>query len=305
MTNVDFNMQKTIAKKVSTQGIGLHSGKMVNLSLLPAAENFGVVFKRTDVKDSESIVAADFKAVSTTMLGTTLENEFGVEIATVEHLLAGLWGMKIDNVLVEIDAPEIPIMDGSSAQFVDMVRKAGVKEQAAPRKIIRILDEIRVGDKQKYAKIFPADAFSVKFEIDFDDKAISRQKNEFVFGDNTFLDEISEARTFCMKRDVDMMHAAGLARGGSLENAIVVDDGKVLNPEGLRFDDEFVRHKILDSIGDLFLAKHRIQGAYIGYKSGHKMNNEALHTLIDNPQAWELVDDIASFAPRVETPMTA
>lgn len=293
MSEVNYKLQKTIAKKVSTQGIGLHSGAPVKLSLLPAAENSGIVFKRTDVKESEALVFADFRAVSATMLGTTLTNKFGVEVATIEHLLAGLWGMEIDNVLVEVDSPEIPIMDGSSAPFVEMVAKAGVKEQNAPRKVIQILDEVRVGDKQNYAKLIPANSgFSVRFEIDFEDKAIARQKNEFAFGANTFVDDIASARTFCMKKDVDMMHAAGLARGGSLENAVVVDEGKVLNPEGLRFTDEALRHKVLDSIGDLFLAKHRIQGGFIGYKSGHRINNEALHTLFENDKAWRLADEV-------------
>jgi UDP-3-O-[3-hydroxymyristoyl] N-acetylglucosamine deacetylase len=297
MTEVKYIHQKTIAKKVSMQGIGLHSGKAVKLSLLPASENSGVIFKRTDVSESEALVFADFRAVSATMLGTTLENKFGVEVATIEHLMAALWGMEIDNVLVEVNSPEIPIMDGSSAPFVELVKRAGVLTQAAPRKILRILDEIRVGDKKKYAKLIPSEksnfgGFSVRFEIDFDDKAIARQKNEFNFEAKTFVDEIARARTFCMKRDVDTMHAAGLARGGSLENAVVVDDGKVLNPEGLRFTDEALRHKVLDSIGDLFLAKHRIQGGFIGYKSGHKINNEALRTLFENDKAWELVDEV-------------
>ena len=293
MSAAKFIYQKTIQKKVSTKGIGLHSGKSVKMSLLPAPENSGIVFKRTDVEKAHAIITADFRAVSATTLGTTLENEFGVEVATIEHLVAALWGMEIDNVLVEVDAPELPIMDGSSAEFMKLISKAGVAEQAAPRKILRILQEIRVGDKQNYAKLIPYDGFSVRFEIDFDDKAISRQKNEFTFVEDTFCNDIAGARTFCMKRDVDMMHAAGLARGGSLENAIVVDDGKVLNAEGLRFTDEFVRHKILDSIGDLYLSQHRIQGGYIGYKAGHKINNQALRTLFNTPKAWELIDAIA------------
>lgn len=295
MTGLKYIHQKTIAKKVSTQGIGLHSGDAVKLSLLPAPANSGVIFKRTDVKnESEAQVFADFRAVSATMLGTTLTNKFGVEVATIEHLLAALWGMEIDNVIVEVNSAEMPIMDGSSAPFVEMIMRAGVKEQDTPRQVLKIMQEIRVGDKQKYAKLVPAEeGFSVRFEIDFDDKAIARQKNEFAFAANTFVDDIARARTFCMKKDVDMMHAAGLARGGSLENAVVVDDGKVLNPEGLRFTDEALRHKVLDSIGDLFLAKHRIQGGFIGYKSGHKINNEALHTLFDNPKAWKLVDEVA------------
>lgn len=288
---MNYIYQKTIQKAVKTSGIGLHSGKTVTLKLVPAEANTGIVFKRTDVKESEAIVFADFRAVSATMLGTTLENKFGVEVATVEHLLAALWGMEIDNLLIEIDSPEVPIMDGSSAPFIELVAKAGVKTLTTPRKIIRILDEIRVGDKQTYAKLAPANGFAVRFEIDFSDKAIAHQKNEFQFAPNTFLEDIARARTFCMKKDVDMMHSAGLARGGSLDNAIVVDNGKVLNKEGLRFTDEFVRHKILDSIGDLYLAGHRIEGMFIGHRSGHKTNNEALRTLIDTPKAWELVDE--------------
>ena len=293
MSKSNFIYQKTIEKKVSTRGIGLHSGKAVKMSLLPAAENTGIVFKRTDVAEEQSLIPADYRAVSATNLGTTLENKFGIEVATIEHLVAALWGMEIDNVLVEINAPEIPIMDGSSADFVTLIKKAGVKEQSEPRKVLRVLKEIRVGDKKNYAKLIPAAGFSVRFEIEFDDKAIAHQKNEFAFDSETFLKDIAQARTFCRKKDVDMMHAAGLALGGSLDNAIVVDDGKVLNPEGLRFNDEFVRHKILDSIGDLYLSRYRIQGGYIGYKAGHKINNQALRAMFDNPKGWELVDEVA------------
>lgn len=285
-------LQKTIAAPVLMSGTGLHSGKTVSMRLVPAAANFGVVFKRTDAKEAESLVAADFRAVAATTLGTTLQNKFGVEVATVEHLLAALWGMEIDNLLIEIDAPEIPIMDGSSANFVDAIAVVGVRELDAPRKVIRVLQEIRVGDKEVYAKLTPAENFAVRFSIDFADKAIATQKNEFDLSPNVFLEEIARARTFCMKRDVDMMRAAGLALGGSLDNAIVVDNGKVLNKEGLRFTDEFVRHKILDSVGDLSLAGHSIEGLFIGHKSGHKLNNHLLRTLLDNPKAWEFVSGV-------------
>ncbi len=283
------NLQRTIAKPVSFQGIGLHTGKPISMVINPAPDNSGIVFKRTDVKDAESIVLADFRNVSKTMLGTTISNQYGVEVHTIEHLMAALWGCGVDNALVELVGPEIPIMDGSSAQFVELIDSVGTVQQQTPRKVIRIRDEIQVGDDSRGAYLRPHKGFRIKFDIDFKDSAISRQKAKYEFRNGVFRHEIARARTFGFKEEVDAMNKAGLARGGSLENAIVVDNGKILNEEGLRFDDEFVRHKILDACGDLFTAGARIQGEFVGKKSGHHTNNEILRTLFDNPGSFEFV----------------
>lgn len=286
--NLGQKMQKTLKADVKLSGIGLHSGKEVELTIKPAPVNVGMMFCRLDVKDSESLVAADFRNVTKTMLGTTITNSFGVEVATIEHLMAALWGVGVDNAIIELEGPEIPIMDGSSEPFIAAVRTVGLKTQNTPRKIVKITDEIRVGDKQRYAKLLPADNFAIRFDISFEESVIPQQRARYEFDDNTFVNEISRARTFGFKHEVDALHAAGLARGGSLENAIVLDEGRVLNKEGLRFEDELVRHKILDSVGDLYLIGARIEGEFIGYRSGHSTNNEILRTLMENEKAWEI-----------------
>lgn len=287
---MNYQFQKTLQKAVTCEGIGLHSGKNVQIKLRPAPAGVGIVFCRTDVTSTESIIHANFKNVTKTTLGTTITNEFGVEVATIEHLMAALWGAGVDNAIIELNSPEIPIMDGSSEPFIALINQVGTKTLQSPRKILRILDEIRVGDKKRSAKIIPANGFAVRFDIDFKDEAIAKQRNKFNLDESSFNQEIAAARTFCMKSEVEQMHAAGLALGGSLDNAIVVDKGEVLNEGGLRFEDEFVRHKILDSVGDLFLAGYRIEGEFIGHKSGHGINNEILRTLMDNEKAWTIVD---------------
>ena len=293
-----FTEQRTINYNVSCSGVGLHSGKQIKLTLKPAAPNTGFVFVRTDVKSDESKIEAIFSNVIRTNLGTVIANKYGVEVSTIEHLLAALFGAGVDNAVIEVDGPEVPIMDGSSAPFLRMIDCVGVKEQNAFRKVIRIKDEVRVGDEHKWAILRPSKGFKVKVDIDFADKAIAHQVAKFDLKTNTFREELADARTFCMKKEVDMMYAAGLAKGGSLENAIVVHDGKVLNKEGLRYEDEFVRHKILDAVGDLYLIGAHIQGEFVGVHSGHKLNNEILRTLIDNPYAWELVAPQAPAAER-------
>jgi UDP-3-O-[3-hydroxymyristoyl] N-acetylglucosamine deacetylase len=281
--------QKTVNSPVSCEGIGLHSGKPAKLTIKPAGANIGILFVRTDVKDFESVIEAKYSNVVKTMLGTTIANKFGVEVCTIEHLMAALYGAGIDNAIIELNGPEIPIMDGSSAPFLRMIDIVGTKNLAAPRRIIRIKEEVKVGDENKWAILRPSKGFKVKVDIDFADKAIAHQVAKFDFKESTFREEIADARTFCMKSEVDAMYAAGLAKGGSLQNAIVVHHGKVLNEEGLRHEDEFVRHKILDAVGDLYTIGGHIQGEFVGVHSGHKINNEILRTLIDNPNAWELV----------------
>ena len=294
-----FKCQKTLAKPVSFQSVGLHTGKMISMTLQPAPEDFGVVFKRVDVKDDESLIPANYLNVVKTTLGTVVANKFGVEVSTIEHLMAAFWGCGVDNALVEINGPEVPIMDGSSEPFIRLIDSVGLVKQNAARKILRIKDEIRVGDDKRGALLRPARNFKIKFEIDFKDPVISQQKFKVNFGKTSFKDEIASARTFGFQHEVEAMHKAGLGRGGSLENAIVVDNGKILNPEGLRFADEFVRHKVLDSVGDLFTSGMHIQGEFVGVRSGHHTNNELLRALMDNENAWEIVAQEKFVMPKV------
>ena len=259
------------------------------MRLCPAPQDTGIVFKRVDVKDSESLIPASYKNVVKTTLGTVIANKAGVEVSTIEHLMAALWGCGVDNALVEINGPEVPIMDGSSEPFIKLIDTAGTTRQESLRQVLVIKDEIKVGDDSRGAVLRPYRGFKIKFDIDFKDSAISQQKAKFDFKNISFKEDIARARTFGFKEEVEAMHKAGLGRGGSLENAIVVDNGKVLNPEGLRFQDEFVRHKVLDSVGDLFTVGAHIQGEFIGKKSGHHTNNELLRALMDNQYAWEIL----------------
>lgn len=284
-----FQNQKTLKSPVSFASIGLHSGKMIAMRLCPAPADFGIVFKRIDVKEDESLIPANYKNVVKTTLGTVIANKAGVEVSTIEHLMAALWGCGVDNALIEINGPEVPIMDGSSEPFIKLIETAGLVQQEAVRRVLVIKDEIRVGDDNRGAVLRPHRGFKIKFDIEFKDPAIARQQAKFDFKRISFKDEIGRARTFGFKEEVEAMHKVGLGRGGSLENAIVVDSGKILNPEGLRFEDEFVRHKILDSVGDLFTAGMPIMGEFVGKKSGHHTNNELLRALMDNQEAWEVL----------------
>jgi len=288
-----FSYQKTLSNKVSCIGVGLHSGVKTSLVLKPAPEGSGVFFVRTDVKDKNNIVEATYKNVSNTMLGTTLCNEDSVRVSTVEHLMAALWGCGVDNCEIEIDGPEVPIMDGSSEPFVFLIDCAGVKEQNKARKVIEVLKEVKVfegeEDNSGYISIAPADGFSVGLEIDFGDKIISNQKTMFDSRDVTFKGELCRARTFCFEQEVDLMRKNGLAQGGSLDNAIVVNDTGVLNEEGLRYSNEFVRHKVLDCIGDIYLAGAYLKGHLKGFKSGHGLNNKLLHEFFADEDAWRVV----------------
>jgi len=284
-----FHNQRTLKSPVSFSSVGLHTGKMISMRLTPAPANFGIVFKRVDVKEAESLIPASYKNVVKTTLGTVIANKAGVEVSTIEHLMAALWGCGVDNALIEINGPEVPIMDGSSEPFIKLIDAAGMVRQDSVRRVLVIKDEIRVGDDARGAVLRPHRGFKIKFDIDFKDAAINRQKVKFDFHKISFKDDIARARTFGFKDEVEAMHKAGLGRGGSLENAIVVDNGKILNPEGLRFADEFVRHKVLDSVGDLFTSGAHIMGEFVGNKSGHHTNNELLRALMDNQYAWEML----------------
>lgn len=287
-----FNYQRTIKNKVNCFGVGLHSGQEVTMSLLPAEENTGIVFKRTDVTDKPNVIPACYLNVQGTMLGTTVSNEAGVSVSTIEHLMAALWGCGIDNCVVEVNNNEVPIMDGSSEPFVFLIECAGRVEQKKTRRIIEVLKEVRVeeeGANGGYLSIAPSEGFSVGMEIDFGDQVISYQKGFFDSRGVSFKSDLCRARTFGFEHEVDYLRSKGLARGGSLENAIVVGKDKILNEEALRYQDEFVRHKILDCIGDVYLAGAYFKGHLKGFKSGHALNNKLLRTFFSQSDAWRMM----------------
>lgn len=281
--------QNTIERKVSCIGIGLHSGQEVKLALNPAPVDTGIVFKRTDITGFDNIIKADYRNVTKTNLGTTISNDEGTMVATVEHLMAALWGCGVDNIIIEVNAAEIPIMDGSSEPFVFLIDCAGIKPQEKNRKIVKVLKQVEVRDGDKFVRIEPANDFSVTLEIDFPTKAIANQKCVFDSSAVSFKTDLCRARTFGFEHEVDYMRKNGLAKGGSLENAIVIKGDEVVNKEGLRYSDEFVRHKILDCIGDFYLAGSRIEGHFTGYKTGHKLNNQTLRELFADKSAYEIL----------------
>ncbi len=279
--------QRTLAKNVKVTGIGLHSGKKVTLNMYPAAADTGIVFKRVDVENSQSR-RADAISVGATANNTTLGS--GAEaIHTVEHLLAAFYGLGINNVFIEIDGPEVPIMDGSGASWVFLLKETGVENLNTTKKFMVILDTVRVEHEGKWAQIEPANNLIIDSTIIFAHPVIKQQRQIFEFSCENFLNEISRARTFGMLRDVDMLKRRGLVKGGSLDNAIVLDDYKVMNPEGLRFQDEFVRHKVLDTIGDISLLGYEIAGKITTYKSGHHLHNLLCRKVLETKGAFEIV----------------
>ncbi len=281
--------QNTVAKAVSCEGVGLHSGSNVLLTVNPAPENYGIVFRRKDISDFNNYIKADYKNVCKTQLGTSITNSDGTIVSTVEHLMAALWGCGIDNALIDVSSAEIPIMDGSSAPFVKMVESVGVSRQNDMREFIQVISDVRVEDGDKYASVSPSDDFSIDLEIDFDSGAIKNQKRKFSASTETFNSILADARTFGFEHEVEYMRSIGLARGGSLDNAVVVSGDKILNKGGLRYEDEFVRHKLLDCVGDFFLAGKRIVGNFKAYKSGHGLNNKLLHEMFANPKSYKIV----------------
>ena len=287
--------QRTLSSKIKASGVGLHTGKKISLSLNPAPMNTGVTFIRTDVDSAP--IKATLENVHDTRLSTTLSNNFA-KISTVEHLLSALAGLGIDNARVELDGPEVPIMDGSARPFVFMIQSAGIKEQNTPKKFIKIKKTIEVKQDEKWAKIEPFDGFKVAFTIDFNHPAFNEttQSSEIDFSSVSYLSQVSRARTFGFVKDIENLRKNNLALGGSVNNAVVIDDYKVINDEGVRFQDEFVKHKILDAIGDLYLLGHGLIGAFSAFKSGHHLNNLLLRELINNEDAWEevIIDDIES-----------
>lgn len=290
--------QKTLQQPVGCSGVALHSGEVVALRLVPAEPDSGIVLRRTDIANGGSLIPASWENVVSSQLATTVGNDHGVSVSTIEHLMAALAGCEIDNVVVEVDGPEIPIMDGSAAPFVALIEKAGVVEQDAPRYAIQILKPVTVEDNEKSLSLIPDDEFSISFEIDFDASSIARQALEIAPVNGTFKSDIAMARTFGFAEDVDRMRNAGLALGGSLDNAIVISGNQILNEDGLRYEDEFVRHKILDCVGDLYLAGAPIIGHVRGSRSGHALNHDLLRALFEQEDAWCYTSSVKRQTPR-------
>jgi len=291
--------QHTIAGKVSCAGIGLHSGKQVKMVLYPADADTGIQFVRLDVDEEKSVVAANYLNVSKTTLGTTITNEYGVSVNTVEHLTAALWGMGIDNVIISLDAAEVPIMDGSSEPFVFLLECAGTKTLPTRRNAIEVIKPISVKEGNSTASITPYDGFMLDIAIEYAGSVIPTQRAIYDFSKQNFKNALCRARTFGFASEVEQLQAAGLARGGSLDNAIVVGEDSILNPNGLRFTDEFVRHKALDCVGDYFLSGFYIRGAVKTSRPGHGINNKLLRTLLADKSAWRFASSAAQVGHNV------
>ena len=281
--------QRTLKSTIHATGVGLHTGDKVYMTLRPAAENSGITFHRVDL-DQPVDIKADAKLVGETMLGTTLVKD-GVRVATVEHLMSALAGLGIDNIHIDLSAPEVPIMDGSAGPFVFLLQSAGIEEQNAAKKFIRIKRKIRVEDGEKWAELLPFNGFKVNFEVYFNHPVFNKLKQQATidFSSTSFLKEVSRARTFCFLRDVEALRERNLTLGGSMDNAIVLDDYRILNEDGLRYSNEFVIHKILDAIGDIYLLGHCVIGEFRAYKSGHDLNNKLLRALLQESSAWDEV----------------
>jgi UDP-3-O-[3-hydroxymyristoyl] N-acetylglucosamine deacetylase len=280
--------QQTLASPAIFAGLGLHTGQHVRVAVRPAATWSGIVFVRTDVTDLDNRVPVSGEAVVQTQLGTVIGNADKVTVSTIEHLMAALCALGIDNAVVELDGPEVPIMDGSSEPFVQLLDRAGRRRQDAPRRYIEITAPIEVIDGDKRASLTPADGFEVAFEIAFASSAIGRQRVDLHMNEAAFRKELSNCRTFGFLHEVEALRRIGLARGGSMENAVVIDGDRVLNPEGLRRRDEFVRHKALDAIGDLYVLGAPIIGRFEGILAGHGLNNAVVRELVARPDAWRI-----------------
>ena len=281
--------QRTLKNVIRATGVGIHTGEKVFMALRPAAVNTGIIFRRTDL-DPVVEIPAFATHVGDTSMNTSLEKE-GVRVSTVEHLMSAFAGLGIDNAYVDLSNAEVPIMDGSAGPFVFLIQSAGIEEQTAAKRFIRILERVEARLEDKWARLDPYDGFRVSFKIDFNHPVFKSQLSfaSFDFSTTSYLQEIARARTFGFMRDIEMLRARNLVLGGSMDNAVVLDDYRILNEDGLRFEDEFVKHKILDAIGDLYLLGHGLIGAFSGYKSGHELNNLLLRELLDRPSAWEEV----------------
>lgn len=294
-------MQATLSRSISFTGVGLHGGRPARMAIRPAPPGAGIWFCRVDESDRDQMIPARFDAVSDTRLCTVLSNAAGVSVSTVEHVMAALAGCGVDNALVDIDGPEIPIMDGSAQVFVDAIRTAGLAFTDTARRALRILAPVMVERGDARAELHPADGFSMDFAIAFDDPAIGAQRHALRLEGDAFATELADSRTFTRLAEIEQLRAHGLAQGGSLDNAVVVDGARVLNPGGLRRPDEFVRHKMLDAVGDLALAGAPIVGRYVGVKAGHALTNTLLRALFARSDAWRW----EPAAPRLDLPARA
>jgi UDP-3-O-[3-hydroxymyristoyl] N-acetylglucosamine deacetylase len=287
--------QHTVAGPVIFAGIGVHTGAHVRVAVRPAAPNAGITFIRTDIRTGDNAIRVSAEAVGQTRLGTVINNAAGASVSTIEHLMAAMSALAIDNAVVELDGPEVPILDGSAAVFIQILDRAGRRRQEAPRSFIEVLEPIEVVEGDKTAALLPCDGFEMAFEIAFDSAPIGRQRVDLEITEQTFRDELADCRTFGFLKDVEALRAAGLARGASMENAVVLDGDRVLNPEGLRRPDEFVRHKALDAVGDLYVLGAPLMARFEGLYAGHGLNNQLVRALMANPQAWR----VRTFAPEL------
>jgi UDP-3-O-[3-hydroxymyristoyl] N-acetylglucosamine deacetylase len=281
--------ERTLVAPAICAGVGVHTGQRVRLAIRPAPTGTGIVFVRTDITDRDNRIVVSGDAVVDARLNTMIENAAGVRLSTIEHLMAAFCALGISNVVVEVDGPELPILDGSALPFVQLLDRAGFRRQEAPVRYIEILEPIHVTDGDKHAALLPCDRYEMRFEIDFDNAVVGHQVIDFVVDEETFRTEIMSARTFGFAHEVEALRQAGLARGGSLENAVVIDGDEILNPGGLRMEREFVRHKALDAIGDLYVLGAPLLGRYEGYKAGHAVNNLLVRALLAAPHAWRAV----------------
>lgn len=299
--------QRTLRNEIRATGIGLHTGEKIYLTLKPAPINHGIVFRRVDLDPVVSIPALAQNVGDTTMSTALMAGD--VRVSTVEHLLSAMAGLGIDNAVIDVNAPEVPIMDGSAGPFVFLIQSAGIQEQDAPKQFIRILREVVVKDGDKVARFLPFEGFKVSFSIHFDHPAFENRTAhaEVDFSSTSFVKEVSRARTFGFVHEIEYLRAKGLAQGGSVDNAIVVDEYRILNEDGLRCEDEFVKHKILDAIGDLYLLGHSLIGEFSAFKSGHALNNLLLRTLMAQPDSWEMVtfEDAGSAPIHYMSPLLA
>ncbi|HST93080.1 MAG TPA: UDP-3-O-acyl-N-acetylglucosamine deacetylase [Brevundimonas sp.] len=288
--------QKTTVAPAIIAGVGVHTGDRVRLAVRPAPVGTGIVFVRTDIRDRDNRIPVSGEAVVDARLNTMIENAAGVRLSTIEHLMAAFAALGVSNAVVEVDGPELPILDGSALQFVQLLDRAGFRRQEAPVRYIEILKPIRVQEGDKSAALLPCDRYEMRFEIDFATPVIGNQVVDFVVDEETFRNEIMAARTFGFAHEVEALRKAGLARGGSLENAVVIDGDQILNPGGLRMEREFVKHKALDAIGDLYVLGAPLLGRYEGVKAGHAINNLLVRELLANPQAWREVTRVPELA---------
>lgn len=289
MSQTPKQQQRTTIAPAIIAGVGVHSGERARLVVRSAPSGHGIVFVRTDLSGCDNVVPVSGEAVVDARLNTRIANASGVEVSTIEHLMAAFAALGISNAIVEVDGPEVPIMDGSALPFVQLLDRAGFRRQEAPVGYIEILEPIRVEEGDKSAQLLPCDRYEMRFEIDFDTPVIGNQVVDFVVDEETFRTEIMAARTFGFAHEVEALRQMGLARGGSLENAVVIDGDEILNRGGLRMEREFVRHKALDAIGDLYVLGAPLLGRYEGVKAGHALNNKLVRQLLANPQSWRLV----------------